>query len=208
MRPLSARLSGLFLGVALLTAAVGCTEEASAPETSGGSSVTPSPSEPTEPPSVPLKVVVTRVLGKLPESSRPTLEARVGKAVSAYVDAAFLSGDYPRADFGDSFASFTSGAAREARRDLDLLTNHELGPSTESVRATRRTAYLSVLAPYKVAAGVTAKVDLVFVVDRGDQPAQRVRLAGRMLLTRSPSDGGWAVFGYDLHRSVTPRSAS
>ena len=64
------------------------------------------------------------------------------------------------------------------------------------------------LAPYKVAAGVTAKVDLVFVVDRGDQPAQRVRLAGRLLLTRTADDGRWAVFGYDLHRSATPRSAS
>ena len=69
------------------------------------------------------------------------------------------------------------------------------------MRATARTAYLSVLAPYKVAAGVTAKVDLVFVVDRGDEPAQRVRLAGRLLLTRNASDG-WSIFGYDLHRSA------
>ncbi len=89
----------------------------------------------------------------------------------------------------------------------DLLTNRELGPSTESVRATRRTAYLSVLAPYKVAAGVTAKVDLVFLVDRGDETAQRVRLAGRLLLTRNKSNG-WSIFGYDLHRSETPRSES
>ena len=64
------------------------------------------------------------------------------------------------------------------------------------------------LAPYKVAAGVTAKVDLVFVVDRGDQPAQRVRVAGRLLLTRGSDAGGWSIFGYDLHRSVTPRTES
>jgi hypothetical protein len=124
------------------------------------------------------------------------------------LDAAFLSGDYPRSDFGSAFSSFTSGAARQARGDQDLLTNHELGPTTESVRATRRTAYLSVLAPYKVAAGVTAKVDLVFVVDRGDQPAQRVRIAGRLLLTRGSDAGGWSIFGYDLHRSATPRTES
>jgi hypothetical protein len=62
-----------------------------------------------------------------------------------------------------------------------------------------------VLAPHKVAAGVTAKVDLVFLVDRGDQAAQRVRLAGRLLLTRNKSNG-WSIFGYDLHRSETPRS--
>jgi len=151
--------------------------------------------------------VVTRVSGKLPDKSRPALEANVGKVISAYVDGAFLAGDYPRSDFGEAFGVFTAGAARDARRNQDLLTNRRLGPSTESVRATRRTAYLSVLAPYKVAAGVTAKVDLVFVVERGDRAAQRVRLAGRLLLTRNKANG-WSVFGYDLHRSQTPRSES
>jgi hypothetical protein len=213
VKPLFVRSSGLVLGVALLITAVGCTDEAKAPQPSAraSSSASPSASAPpasVPPASVPLKVVVTRVLGTLPASSRPALEANVAKAVSTYVDAAFLSGDYPRSDFGDSFASFTRGAARDARRDQDLLTNHELGPTTESVRATRGTAYLSVLAPYKVAAGVTAKVDLVFVVDRGDQAAQRVRLAGRLLLTRNADAGGWSIFGYDLHRSATPRSES
>ena len=205
-------MSALLLGALLLTAATGCTDEAAAPPPSDRTSPTPSPPpsppEPTAPSSVPLKVVVTRVSGTLPKSNRPALEANIGRAVSAYVDAAFLSGDYPRSDFADSFGAFTSGAARDARRDQDLLTNHELGPTTESVRATRRTAYLSVLAPHKVAAGVTARVDLVFVVERGDFPAQRVRLAGRLLLTRSSSDGDWAIFGYDLHRSATPRRNS
>jgi hypothetical protein len=208
VKPLFARLSTLLVGVALLTTAVGCTDEANAPQPTRADHPAASPSTPAPPPSVPLKVVVTRVLGTLPAGSRPALEANVGQAVSAYVDGAFLSGDYPRSDFGASFSSFTRGAATDARRDRDLLTNHELGPTTESVRATRRTAYLSVLAPHKVAAGVTAKVDLVFVVDRGDQPAQRVRLAGRLLLTRTGDGGDWSIFGYDLHRSATPRSAS
>lgn len=208
MKPLFARLSTLLVGVALLTTAVGCTDEANAPQTVAKDDVTAAPSAPAAVPSVPLKVVVTRVLGRLPDTSRPALEANVGRAVSDYVDAAFLSGDYPRSDFGASFPSFTRGAAADARRDQDLLTNHELGPTTRSVRATRRTAYLSVLAPNKVAAGVTAKVDLVFAVDRGDQPAQRVRLAGRLLLTRTGDGGEWSIFGYDLHRSTTPRRAS
>ena len=202
----------LLTSAALLTAAAGCTDDA-APSASSSARSSASSAEPTATPtpvpaSVPLKVVVTRVSGKLPAASRPALEANVGRTVSAYVDAAFLGGDYPRSDFSGSFGTFTPGAAQDARRDQDLLTNAPLGPSTESVRATRRTAYLSVLAPYKVAAGVTAKVDLVFLVDRGDRPAQRVRLAGRLLLTRADSDGQWAVFGYDLHRSVTSRSAS
>lgn len=206
MRPLS---RGIPAVAALVAAALvgGCTGD---PEPAAKPSPSSSPTASATPPapaSVPLKVVVTRVSGKLPEKSRPALEANVGKAISAYVDGAFLAGDYPRSDFGDAFGAFTSGAAGDARRDADLLTNRELGPSTESVRATRRTAYLSVLAPYKVAAGVTAKVDLVFVVDRGDDTAQRVRLAGRLLLTRNKSNG-WSIFGYDLHRSQTPRSDS
>ena len=208
MKPLSARLSALLLGGALLVTAVGCSDEASAPEGSDSPTPAESTSEPGTPVSVPLRTVVTRVSGRLPDSSRPALEANIAKAVSAYVDAAFLSGDYPRSDFRNSFGAFTPGAARDALRDQDLLTNRELGPTTESVRATRRTAYLSVLAPYKVAAGVTAKVDLVFLVERGDRPAQRVRVAGRLLLTRSASGDGWSIFGYDLHRSVTPGSDS
>ncbi len=205
--------SGLVLltSAALLTAAAGCTDDdapSAAPSAAPSSTPAPTATPTPVPDSVPLKVVVTRVSGKLPAASRPALEANVGRTVSAYVDAAFLGGDYPRSDFSGSFGAFTPGAAKDARRDQDLLTNAAFGPSTASVRATRRTAYLSVLAPYKVAAGVTAKVDLVFLVDRGDRPAQRVRLAGRLLLTRADKDGRWAVFGYDLHRSVTPRSAS
>jgi hypothetical protein len=197
VRPLSRALPAAAL-LAVGALAGGCTDHSEpaarpTPSASPTASTTPAPA----PESVPFKVVVTRVSGKLPEKSRAALEANVGKALSAYVDGAF------RAAFG----VFTPGAARDARRDQGLLTNRRLGPSTESVRATRRTAYLSVLAPYKVAAGVTAKVDLVFVVDRGDRTAQRVRLAGRLLLTRNKSNG-WSVFGYDLHRSQTPRSES
>ena len=206
MRPLSRGIPAVatLVAAALVGGCSGDSEPAAKPSPSSSPTASATPPAPE---SVPLKVVVTRVSGKLPEKSRPALEANVGKAISAYVDGAFLAGDYPRSDFGEAFGAFTSGAAGDARRDADLLTNRELGPSTESVRATRRTAYLSVLAPYKVAAGVTAKVDLVFVVDRGDETAQRVRLAGRLLLTRNKSNG-WSIFGYDLHRSETPRSDS
>lgn len=195
------------LGVAVLFGTAGCTGDSEPAAKPTPSASSPTPTATPAPVSVPMKVVVTRVSGRLPDKSRHALEANVGRTLSAYVDAAFLKGDYPRSDFSGSFGAFTPGAARDARRDQGLLTNRQLGPTTESVRATRRAAYLSVLAPYKVAAGVTAKVDLVFVVDRGDQPAQQVRLAGRLLLTRNKS-GGWSVFGYDLHRSDTPRSGS
>ena len=209
MKPPSRLPAAALLGLTVLAGTAGCTGH-SEPAAKPTPSASPTPTTTTPappPPSAPLKVVVTRVSGTLPARSRPALEANVARTISAYVDAAFLKGDYPRSDFSGSFGSFTAGAARDARRDQGLLTNRQLGPTTESVRATRRTAYLSVLAPYKVAAGVTAKVDLVFVVDRGDQPAQQVRLGGRLLLTRDKS-GGWSIFGYDLHRSDTPRSGS
>jgi hypothetical protein len=143
---------------------------------------------------------VTHVAGRLPPKDRRRLCARVGRTISAYVDAAFLGGDYPRSRFGASFGAFTSGAARQARDDLTLLTNLPWGPTTRSVRATRRTAYLSVLAPKGRVAGVTAAVDLRFRVDRGTRPARRVRLKGRLLLTRDHR-GRWAIFGYDLART-------
>jgi hypothetical protein len=208
VRPPSAGLGALVVGTVLAVTLVACTDAAEAPvRTASGGSATAAPSSPDASPtpaSAPLRTVVTRVSGRLPRAARPALEANVGRAVSSYVDGAFLSGDYPRTDFSDAFASFTPGAARDARADQGLLTNRDLGASTTSVRATRQTAYLSVLAPFRVAAGVTARVDLRFVVRRADAPAERVRVAGRLLLTRDGAGGDWSVFGYDLHRSQAP----
>ena len=65
------------------------------------------------------------------------------------------------------------------------------------------------LAPKEHPAGVTAAVNLVFLVDRGDQKAQRVQLKGRLLLTHGKDGGRWSIFGYHLSRAQTPaRSAS
>ena len=95
MRPLSRGIPA----VATLVAAAlvgGCSGD-SEPDAKPSPSSSPTASAtPPAPESVPLKVVVTRVSGKLPEKSRPALEANVGKAISAYVDGAFLAGDYPR----------------------------------------------------------------------------------------------------------------
>ena len=63
------------------------------------------------------------------------------------------------------------------------------------------------LAPKQRPAGLTAAVDLTFVVDRGDQQAQQVHLKGRLLMTHKK--GRWSIFGYDLSRSQQPtKSAS
>jgi len=136
-------------------------------------------------------------------ADREVLADKVGSVVTRYFEDAFLGGDYPRSDFGDAFATFTAGARARAARDKALLTNIRLGPTTEHVVARRQTAYLSVLSPYRVAAGVTAKVKLRYLTVRGDERDQRVRVQGRLLLTRDGA-GGWLIFGYDLSRSVGP----
>jgi hypothetical protein len=154
-----------------------------------------------EPKPVDAKVRVTRVSGRLRPKAREVLADNIRKVVVGYFDDAFLGGDYPRSDFGDAFRTFSREAARQAERNRDLLTNRVLGPTTLEVVPKRQTAYLSVLAPYKVAAGVTARVHLDFLAERGDQPDQRVQVKGRLMLTRKKS-GGWQIFGFDLSRSV------
>jgi hypothetical protein len=59
-----------------------------------------------------------------------------------------------------------------------------------------------------VAAGLTAQIDLKFLVDHRDAPDQLVTVRGRLLLTRKQS-GGWQIFGYHLSRSaVAAKGAS
>lgn len=144
---------------------------------------------------------MTRVSGTLPRRDRGVLADNVGRVVTRYFDDAFVGGGQPRTSFGDAFDTFTSGAARRAEGDRDLLTNRLLGPTTESVEVLRRSAHLSVLAPYRVAAGVTARVHLRFAAEQSGGPARLVDLRGRLLLTRE-SPGRWAIFGYDLARSA------
>ncbi len=155
-----------------------------------------------EPKPAPARVRVTRVSGHLAAKDRTVLEHKVGRVVSAYFDDAFLAGPYPRSGFGDAFDTFSPGAARLARRDKALLTNSTLGATTEAVVARRQTAYLSVLAPHKIAAGVTALVNLRYLAERGDRPDKEVTVKGRLILTREKS-GGWRIFGFDLSRSAS-----
>jgi hypothetical protein len=152
---------------------------------------------------VPMEVEVTRVSGTLRKAARRSLERKVGRTISAYFDDAHLGGSYPRSTFRGSFGSFSGGAARMARQDLDLLTNAVLGASTVAVVPRRKTARLAVLAPRRVAAGVTARVRLVYVAERDGAADRVVSVFGRLLLTRS-RPGGWEIFGYDLSRTTRP----
>jgi hypothetical protein len=199
--PLQRSVAGVVCAVLVgLTAA--CTGGASKPSAGSTQSMSTGSAATLAPKPTHLVVRVTRVAGKLAKSDQKSLEQNVGKAISGYFEAAFLGGDYPRSDFRDAFATFTNGAARKATRDRLLLTNAALGATTESVTPKKAVAYLAVLAPYKVAAGVTARIQLVYIANRGDRPAKRVELTGRLLLTRKKS-GGWQIFGYDVARSAT-----
>ena len=195
--------------LALTAAACTSSDPEAEPPAADASSGAADPFTTPEPvPVTPAKVRVTRVSGQLKEKDRQVLADNVKKVVTAYFDDAFVGGDYPRESFGDAFATFSSGAAQQADGDRDLLTNRVLGPTIEAVEVRRRTAYLSVLAPYKVAAGITANIDLDLLVERSAGPPERVRVNGRLLLTRD-RDGGWTIFGYDVSRSDTPaRSGS
>ncbi len=196
------RAAAALLGLLLLTGATACTGGSGGAERrTDDPSASPSASRPAA--SAVLRPEVTHVAGTLTPRRRHGVSTAVRRLLERFADAAFLAGDYPRSDFGDAFTTFTSGSVRAARRDQDLLTNRTLGSSTTSVRAVRRTAYLSVLAPQGRVSGATAAVDWTFRVDRGDRPARQVHLKGRLLLTREQT-GRWAIFGYDVNRSATP----
>lgn len=190
----------------LLGAGAGCTNDDErtspepvpepAPSRSVGSAAT------LEAKPVPLTVRVTRVSGKFRKAQFAALERKVGKAISGYFDAAWL-GDYPRNDFRNVFPTFSREAAALARKDRELTTNAVLGRSIESVTPKRKTARLSVLAPNKVALGVTAQFRLEFVAELAEAAPRRVSVSGQLLLTRKKG-GQWQIFGYDVARSESP----
>ena len=198
------RLAATLLCTLLAATTAACTGDEPAPSPAVEESATPTEESTStmEAKPAPAKVRVTRVAGRMKPKDQDVLADKVGAVVTAYFDDAFLGGEYPRSDFGDAFGTFTAGAAEQARGDQDLLTNVDLGPTTESVVARRQTAYLSVLAPHRVAAGVTALVHLRFVAERGDEPDKEVTVKGRLMLTRK-NDGGWTIFGYDLTQSAS-----
>jgi hypothetical protein len=135
----------------------------------------------------------------LGREARNEVQRQVGDVLSTYVVAAFL-GDYPRDDFVDSLSVFTSGAADNAARDLDLLTARRYGDA-EGVRAEQLRARVSVFAADDEAAGASADVRFRFTVDDGDQ-SRTFRMVGRVSLVREVDD--WRIFAYDVSRQDPP----
>jgi hypothetical protein len=200
--PVRRTVSGLAC-VGLLTGIAGCTSDSEppAPEPPPAAATGAAPTIDAKP--VPMELTVSRVYGELKKPRLATLERQVARTVGAYFDDAHLGGTYPRSDFRDSFHTFSAGAARLARGDLDLLTNAQLGPSTVAVVPRKKKVRIAVLSPRQVAAGVTARIRLVYRAERDQAADQLVTVSGRLLLTRQ-KPGRWQVFGYDVSRTTRP----
>jgi hypothetical protein len=189
----------------LLALTAGCTGGASednAGSPAPSSSVGQQPTLSAKP--VPIEVTVAKVVGgHLRPDQRKQLARQVGGLVSRYFDDAFLAGKYPRDDFSGALATFSPGAARRATPERALLTNAEVGTTTDAVVARTKQARLDVLVPGRHVVGLTARVRLVFVQQPTDGVDKRVTVSGRLLVNRKKS-GPWQIFGYDLTRSSVP----
>jgi len=157
------------------------------------------PAEPAE-----QRTQVRRVWGRWPpgdDSARTrSLQRATGRVVGAWIDRAFVAVDYPASEFDGAFATFTRGAAVQARRDSWLTTNQTLGDRLVDAVPVKRTVSVTAFAPKGSAVGATADVALVLqgVAESGQR--SKLSVTGELHLTRV--DGRWRIFGYDLQRSV------
>jgi hypothetical protein len=133
------------------------------------------------------------------QKATPALEKRVGKAVDAWFDGAYVGLTYPTDSFPDAFRSFTTQAAADARKQQKLMTNAALGPDISGATVVKRKVTLDVLAPGGAIAATTARVKLVFKTT-GDKQ-KKVTVRGSLFLTRDPH-GTWRIFGFDVAKGA------
>ena len=116
---------------------------------------------------------------------------------------AYVGVDYPTTGprgIDGAFATFTSGAGRDARRQDHLTTAVDIGADLVDVVPTRRTVQLVAFAPDGRAVGASAVVQLVLLGVRANSEEVEVAMTGDLYLTRPGHT--WQVFGYDLRRST------
>lgn len=191
------------LGAVLVAVLDDDEEPAAAPRTLPSRTVESTPTLEARP--VAMDVRVGRVFGgKLPRARRQTLERQVGKLVGRYFESAYLGGDYPRRDFGNALAGFSSGAAARARSDRAILSNAAVGARTDGVAARTKKVRLDVVLANRRndVVGVTARIRLVFLQGQVEGADQRVMVTGRLMLAKRK--GAWEIFGYDVARNATP----
>lgn len=195
--------SALRAGVVLLGiagfAVTGCSaEEEPSPSAEVSTTTTPTASGKPQP-SVPTRVRIAQVDGKLSDPARAMLRSKVKKVVDTWIDAAYL-GEFPRQDFAAAYAGFSAGAKQQALRNKGFLSNAAIAGRIESATASERRVDLDVVAARGHAIGVTARVRLVFETTGELERTDKVE--GRLYLSRDRSDPlTWRVFGYDMTRS-------
>lgn len=178
------------VSLVLVTALGACSDDGADPDEGGA----PAASEGAAP-GIATTATFGKVTGRLPKADRAPLRRRVTEAVDAWIEAAFVGGDYPRSDFGDAFEVFSKDARRLAERDRRLMSNAAVGARVESVTATSRKLQIDVLAANGRAVGVTGR--FVLVLDLDGEVQRTDRIAGRLFLDHQR---GWRVFGYDVKR--------
>ena len=202
--PTRPKVTTALLAAVLLVTSTACTEDAEGPTPAASPRQDPSTGTAAtlNAKPVPVDVAVGSVVGsRLQKGQRSRIVRAASRVLSGYFDDAYLAGEWPRRDVSDAWRYFTHGAVSRARKDRDLLTNAGLDGSTEAVVSRRAWVRLDLFTPRDPVAGMTARVHLVFDVERGDKPAKQVTVSGRLLLTRVPS-GAWRIFGYDVARSA------
>lgn len=187
----------LVLALALLFGATGCTGDDDPSDPGSSSEASEGTSHSVE--EVATTATIARVTGKLGKGGREALKEKVASVVDRWLDAAYVSGDYPRSGFAGAFPGFTKGAAADARKDVGLMSNAAIGKKIDGVDARNRRLRIDVLAVHKKAVGVTARFVLDF--DTSGQLARSERVNGRLFMTWHHGKG-WRVFGYDVSRGV------
>jgi hypothetical protein len=188
-------IAATLLSLAIATTA--CSGDSSGPEGAVPSDGATSATDPDAPPPLATTATLGRVTGKLPKAKRSKVRKQVARAVDAWIDAAYVAGDYPRDDFTKAWQGFTSGAAAEARGDKRLMSNQSIGSKISAVDAKTRKVTVDVLAVNGRPAGATARFVLRFATS-GDVH-RKIVVRGRLFLT--PGKGAWQIFGYDVTKA-------
>ncbi|GAB2883805.1 hypothetical protein [Nocardioides pacificus] len=184
------RVTALALCVALAGSA--CTGDSDGP----AQEPDPSASSPSaEAPAFTTRSRLGKVAGRLPARERAPVVRAVTAVVEGWTNGAYLAGDYPRATFR-IFPGFTLGARQEALRDVDLMSNADIGERITRVVPARQVVAVDVLA--RKARPVAATARLLLQFDTEGEVARRVTVRGRLMLTRSGKGGGWGIFAYDI----------
>lgn len=165
-------------------------DDADGPDGSG-----PSGSAAAEP--VVTVTTVGKVAGRLDDARRQELKTQVRDVVDNFLDEAYL-GEFPRNTFGPAYRDFTSGAARQAKRDGALLNNRAIAKQIDTAVATERRLMLDVFAPKGRPEGVTARFVLEY--DTAGSLERTERVKGNLVMIRKGST--WRIFGYDVIRNV------